>query len=432
MKRPVVIGLLVVALLFVLAGIGSVVFFAVRGADFAVFNVPLVSATAEESKTLKVDGKEPVILSVDDDAGDVSIVGADVEVVEVNIFKTGYGSNDARAEEALKGIKYELKQNGNKITFVYKLDGRQTREVNTVDLIVTVPTKTVVDIENGFGTVDVSDVIGSVDISSNFGDVTAQNIEGALTLDNSSGEITISNVDAGSQNVQITADFGKITLEKVNGKDINIDSNSGTVMLKDVKAEADLSIKSDFGDSKFENGSAATLTVETNSGKVELIKLKVGKLVKVENEFGDIELSQVSATTYDLQTNSGTITVDGAKGGLKAYTDFGNIGITNAQSVTLDLNTNSGNVEFSGSLGKGPHTVISEFGNIVLALPADSKLNVSLKTDFGNIKSDLPVTVTLNENSSSDGEEIVGAINGGGEELSAETNSGNININAVK
>ncbi|MFN8399338.1 MAG: hypothetical protein U0X74_04930, partial [Anaerolineales bacterium] len=83
MKRPVVIGLLVAALLLVLAGIGAVVFFALRGADFAAFNVPLVSATAEESKTLKVDAKKPVSLKVNDDAGDISIVGADVETVEI-------------------------------------------------------------------------------------------------------------------------------------------------------------------------------------------------------------------------------------------------------------------------------------------------------------------------------------------------------------
>jgi len=163
-----------------------------------------------------------------------------------------------------------------------------------------------------------------------------------------------------------------------------------------------------------------------------LTKLKVSKLIKVDDDFGDIELTQATATSYDLHTNSGTITVDGAKGILKAYTDFGNIEVTNAQSVTLDLDTNSGSIEFEGSLGAGPHLVNSDFGNITLALPADSKLNVDLKTDFGNIKSDLPVTVTLTDGSSGDKEQIVGAINGGGAQLTVKANSGSININAMK
>ncbi len=69
---------------------------------------------------------------------------------------------------------------------------------------------------------------------------------------------------------------------------------------------------------------------------------------------------------------------DRLKGKLKAHTDFGSILVQNPTSVTLDLQTKSGTVEFSGSLGTGPHTVSSDFGEIGLTLPADSKLNVDL------------------------------------------------------
>jgi DUF4097 and DUF4098 domain-containing protein YvlB len=152
----------------------------------------------------------------------------------------------------------------------------------------------------------------------------------------------------------------------------------------------------------------------------------------VDDDFGDITLTQTSASAYDLHTSSGTITVDGAKGSLKAYTDFGNIEVMNAQSVTLDLKTNSGSVEFTGSLGDGPHQVKSDFGNITLVLPPDTKLDVELKTDFGNIESDLPITVTLTGSSENDKNEITGTINGGGEQLTVQTNSGNINIKSMK
>lgn len=430
MKRPVVIGLLVVALLFVLAGIGAVVFFTLRGADFAVFNVPLVSATAEENKTLKVDTEKPVTLSVNDDAGDVSIVGGDVEAVEVQILKTGYGSNDARAEEALKNIKYDIKQNGNTITITYKLSGRQTREVNTIDLIITVPTETLVEVDNGFGVVDISDLKGNVDISGDFGDVTVKNIDGALSVENSSGEIRVSNVDAGSENVRIEADFGKITLEKVNAKDVNISSSSGAITLNNVRATGDFFSKSDFGSVTFENGSAASVTIESSSGKVDITKVNIRGALAITNDFGDIELNQVIAGSYDLDSNSGGITIDGAKGSLKAQTDFGTINIKNAENVTVDLKSNSGGIDFSGSLGEGPHAMQSDFGGITLAIPADSQLNVDLNTDLGSISSDIPITVTL------DGEvennHQTGTINGGGATLTVQTNNGSIDITAIK
>ena len=239
-------------------------------------------------------------------------------------------------------------------------------------------------------------------------------------------------INAGSKDIELKSDFGSINLEKASAANITFRSNSGKVTLNEVNATGDFYSKSDFGDTKFENGSAASVTINSSSGKVALTKLKVSKLIKVQDDFGDIDLVQATAASYDLHTNSGAVTVDGGKGSLKAYTDFGNIEVTNAQSATLDLKTNSGSVEFSGSLSEGPHMVKSDFGNITLVLPADSKLNVDLKTDFGKIKSDLPITVTVTESSSGDKEQIAGAINGGGGQLTVQTNSGSININAMK
>lgn len=430
MKKPVVIVLLIVALALVCVGIGSVAFFALRGADFEFFNVPIVSATAEETKSLEVDLEKPVTLRVDDDAGDVSVVGGDVEAVEVRIIKTGNAATEAKAEEHLKNIRYEIRQNGNVISLIYKLDGPQTREVDTVDFIVTVPTETTVDIENGFGTIDVSDIRGSATISSSFGDVIVNNIDGALTLDNSSGEIRIASVDAGAHDVKIEADFGRISLQKVNGRDVTVKSSSGALDLSDIRATGELSTTSDFGNITIENGSAASVTVDSNSGRVLLTKVTIRGALVITCDFGDIELNQASANSYDLDSNSGTITVDGARNSIKAHTDFGRVVIKNAQNATIDLQSNSGGIEFSGSLGEGPHTVQSDFGGVSLTLPADSALNVDLATDFGTISSDIPITVTLVGSSQRNRQE--GTMNGGGPTLTVKTNNGPIDITAIK
>src|SRR5258705_10027351 len=98
MKRAVVIVLLVVALFFVLAGIGAVIFFAANG-GFPTnnpFDVRNISSQLEESKTLKVDTAKPLTLKVADDAGDVTVTGADVETVQVKVVKTAYDSTQAR------------------------------------------------------------------------------------------------------------------------------------------------------------------------------------------------------------------------------------------------------------------------------------------------------------------------------------------------
>jgi DUF4097 and DUF4098 domain-containing protein YvlB len=430
MKRPIVIGLLVVALLFVLAGIGVVTLFTLRSADFGVFNVPLVSATVEESKMLKIDAEQPVTLNVDNDAGEVTVVGADVEAVEVQIVKTAYASTESGAETDLQNLKVDVKQNGNVISLTYTVSGRQQHQVDTVDFIISLPSDAIVEVETSFGGVDVSNIQGAVDIVNNFGDVTVENIEGALSVKNDGGKVNVSAVKAGSETVELYSGFGQVVVEQVSGGDITVTSNSGTIKLNNVRASGEMTVQTDFGDVTFENGSAASLSVETKSGKASIIKVNIKDLLKVSNDFGEITLSQALAGSYDLKTNSGAISVDGAKGKLKAHTDFGNIEIKNAQSVTLDIKTNSGTIEFSGSLGEGPHNVASDFGDIDLAIPADSKLNVDLKTDFGKITSDIPLTVTLDGNSEQSRQ--VGTMNGGGEQFTVKTNSGGISITAIK
>jgi len=191
--------------------------------------------------------------------------------------------------------------------------------------------------------------------------------------------------------------------------------------------------KTDFGETTYTNGSAKSLTIKTNGGDVSVEKVKVTGDIHVEDDFGTITLKQANAGSYDLKSNGGSINVDGAKGKLKAHTDFGKITIENATEVTLDLKSNGGDIEFSGSLGEGPHSVQTDFGTVTLTLPGDSKLNVAIKTDFGKIKSDLPIAVTFSgETGLNNGDDITGTINGGGAQLTVKTNGGNININAGK
>jgi len=434
MKRPIVITLLVTALAFVCLGIGAVIFFAANG-GFPTnnpFDVRNISSVLEESKTLKVDPEKPLTLKVADDAGDVTITGADVETVQVRVVKTAYDSSQSRADQEVKGIKYTLEQAGSTITLKYELPKSMNfnNNVNTVDFAVTVPNETTVDVDTSFGEVNVSGTNGNVNIVTSFGDVTIQNIEGSVTAHTNSGRVDASSINAGSANIDLSSDFGKVSLEKASGKDIQLDSNSGVLEMTNVRASGDVKMSTDFGDALFNSGSADSLNVKTNSGKVTLNTLNLSGVLIANSDFGEIDLEQVKATSYDLQTNSGSITADGVLGKVKAHSGFGSVTVKNADSVTLDLSTQSGPVNFEGSLGEGPHTVHSDFGEINLTLPADSALDVDLKTDFGKIKSEIPITVVL----SGDVEESqqVGTMNDGGDQLTVETNSGGISIQASK
>jgi DUF4097 and DUF4098 domain-containing protein YvlB len=393
MKRPIVITLLVAALAFVCLGIGAVIFFTVNNGFSAnnPFGILDIASALEENKTLKVDTDKPITLHVSDDYGDVSITGDNVDTVQVRVVKTAYDSSQSRADQEVKNIKYTIEQTGNTITLKYELPRSMNfnNKVNTVDFIVTVPENTSVDVKGNFGDIDVSNLQGTADLRTDFGTTTLENVQGAVAVDSKSGSITVSQVEAASGDIVLATDFGDVSLEKASGRSVNIDSQSGSLKLEDVRLTADLVAGTDFG---------------------------------------DITLNQVNAKSYDLDSNSGSITVDGVKGRLTVYTEFGSINVSNATSATLDLLTQSGSIDFAGSLSEGPHSVHSDFGGITLTLPADSAFNVELSTDFGQISSNIPVTVT----GDIDEQHQVGTINGGGGELKVETKSGNVNIQASR
>ncbi len=393
MKRPIVITLLVIALALVCLGIGAVIFFTANGGfptnnPFDVRNIP---SQLEESKTLKVDAAKPLTLKVADDSGNVTVTGADIKTVQVKIIKIAYDSSQARADQEVKGIKYTIEQTGSTITLTYSLPKSMNfnNKVNTVDFLVTVPQNTSVEVRANFGDIDVSKVQGKVNLSTDFGKTNLENVQGGISVESKSGSIQVSQVDAGKDDIALSTDFGDVSLEKVNGQSLNIASKSGGLKLENLNLTADLVASTDFG---------------------------------------EITLDKVTAQSYDLDSKSGSITVDGVKGKFKAYTDFGSINVTNATSITLDLLTKSGNIDFAGSLGEGPHSLHSDFGGITLTLPADSAFNVDLSTSFGQISSDIPVTVT----GKIDEQHQVGTINGGGADLKVETKNGNVDITASK
>ncbi len=429
MKRPIVIVLLTIALVFVLAGIGAVLFFAISNTSLDFVNDAFtVTATSEETKTLDVEN--PVKLKVLNEHGDVSVMGADVEIITVDVVKTGFGSTQKQADNSLSNIKYEFSQTGDIVNLTYKFPGNKRRVDEQVDFIITVPFETKVEVDASLGEVTVSDIQGEVNLGNEFGNIIVDKVNGALEVRSNSGQIDVTSVKAGLKDIDVHSGFGTVTLKQVSGANITIGSNSGELELENIRATKNMILSTDFGDLDFMTGSAGSLEAKTNSGSINLTAVTVTSELILRDEFGDITLQQVKADSYDVESNSGSITVDGVKGKVRAHTGFGNIDILNAEDVTIDLDTNSGAIDFSGSLGDGPHTVHSDFGNIELNIPTDSALTIDMETQFGKITSDIPITVTLTGDIKQS--QQTGTINGGGAEMKVDTNSGNISIKVLK
>jgi DUF4097 and DUF4098 domain-containing protein YvlB len=414
-KLLIVTGLGVV-LLGLCAAILAVFYFTVNGLAQSglrvrLFDLNNVKAEADEEQSFTVS--PPAALDVDNSFGDVTVLGGTGSALVVKAHKTAWGATQADAEAALKDITVVVTQDGNKVT----VRVQQPAEVDVlhigpgqgaVDFTIELPAQADVTAHTDFGALRVTGTHGAADLRSNAGEVHGADLAGG--------------------DLKLQSDFGMVSLENSTGRDVSAKSNAGAIALAGVEAEGTVTLDTDFGAVSFEQGRAGALAVQTNNGKVDLFSLTVTGTAQAASDFGSVSFRDVAAGGYDLESNNGSLTVDGARGALRAHTDFGSIDVRNAEDATLDLQSQNGSITFSGTLGAGPHSVKSDFGSIRLALPSTAALEVDLSTDFGKIRSDLPLTLT----GAPDEKHWQGRFNAGGARLTAQTNNGDITIEALK
>ncbi|MEW6404780.1 MAG: DUF4097 family beta strand repeat-containing protein [Chloroflexota bacterium] len=433
--KPIIVGILIAAMLAVCGLSIFAIWQGVRMAGSDGFNFTLgpidpVEVKETEEKTLSVSG--PVELKVENDFGFVAVQpGADGKVV-VSTEKVGWGDSETRAQQELADLKVLIEQKGNQIR-IYLERPPEVDAINFVpsgayaNFTITVPVETSVDLTTWNGEMNLSGTQGDAALNAGFGSVDVQDLTGALTITASNGRITIENIEAGDAAISLTSEFGDVSMDSVSGGNVTAKSTNGAMTVTNVDASEKLDVRSDFGNIEIRAGEAGSLDVHASNGRILVEDLGVSGNVIISNDFGDLTLVDVLSANMDLRTQNGHINVSGSRGTIKAESDFGEVDISAEQAV-VTLISNNGDVSFAGTLVDGEHMLQSDFGDITLTIPADLALNLDLKTDLGKITSDIPLTVS----GEIDEHHWTGTINGGGPNLTAATQNGNITIQTAE
>ncbi len=149
-------------------------------------------------------------------------------------------------------------------------------------------------------------------------------------------------------------------------------------------------------------------------------------------------------TSLKLKTMTGRVDVEGVSGEIEANSMNGGVSITNVQGavvahslngrVTVSLNRVTGNKAMSFSTMNG---------DIDVTIPPDTKANLRLKNDHGEVWTDfdmkLESTPKVEQGKSNDGRyrvkferTVTGTINGGGPDMAFTTMNGQIRIRKAK
>src|ERR1700731_2488365 len=339
-----------------------------------------------------------------------------------------------------------------------------------------------VSVSDNNGSVQVSDVKGTLEVRNRFGSVTTRSIQGAVTITGGNGAVTLT--DAASAN--ITTSFGRVDARNIRG-DLSVRDNNGNVEISSIGGAADITnsfgnvvftdvhgrvncttnngrvkgsavtggsvtIRDSFGNIELDTISG-TLDAETSNGRIMLRDARGG--VTLKSSFGAIEASNVpkgirgitltdiggdtfaktSFGSVSTERINGNLTVETSNGSVTAKTVKGDAGVkTSFAGVTLEsvggritVDNQNGAISVTAmrpASGCRDISLKTSFSSIRVRVPEGLGYNLTARTSFGQISSELPVTST----GSIGGDTLNGTIGTGGCQLQLTDSNGSIEI----
>ncbi|MEX2570506.1 MAG: hypothetical protein WD737_04320 [Gemmatimonadota bacterium] len=103
-----------------------------------------------------------------------------------------------------------------------------------IDLVVEVPETATLDVRDGSGSAEITDVRGGLRIDDGSGSLDVANVAGGLQINDGSGSLTVREVDG---DIRLVDGSGSVTLEFVRGSVVVEDDGSGSLSIHDVSGD---------------------------------------------------------------------------------------------------------------------------------------------------------------------------------------------------
>jgi hypothetical protein len=268
------------------------------------------------------------------------------------------------------------------------------------------------------GNVEISTIGGAADVTSSFGNVTFSDVHGRVNCTTNNGRVKGNSVTGGS--VTIRDSFGNIELDTISGA-LDAETSNGKISVRD--ARGSVTLKSSFGAIEASNIPKGIRAI-TGNGAITLTDISGDAFAKTS--FGSVSIERIS----------GNLTVENSNGSVSARNVKGDAGVkTSFAGVTLDaiggritVDNQNGAISVTAmrpaSGGCRDISLKTSFSSVRVHVPEGVGYNLTARTSFGRITSELPVTATGNIG----GDSLNGTIGSGGCQLQLTDSNGSIEI----
>src|SRR6266446_2847967 len=431
--------------------------------------------TKEFQKSVTLGGGQSV--HVEHKFGEVRLHGEAGREVKISATIRAQASSHDEAESFAQKIKIEVQQTGEgvRIKTIYPEEEkswfRNSKHSSwSVSYDIGMPSDAPITVRNSFGGVEVTGVHGAADVENGygtlivrdagagrwinaFGSIELTGAAGNASVSDNNGSVEFSNIGGGAD---ITNSFGNVTFSDVRGR-VNCTTNNGRVKGSSVTGGS-VTIRDSFGNIELDTISGA-LDAETSNGKV-LVRDARGS-VTLKSSFGAIEATNIPKGIRAI-TGNGAITLTDIGGDAFAKTSFGSVsteringnltvensnGSVTARNVKGDAGVNTsfagvmlesigGRIAVDNQNGAISVTAMrpasgcrdislkTSFSSIRVRVPEGVGCNVTARTSFGRVSSELPVATM----GTMGGDTLNGTIGSGGCQLLLTDSNGSIEI----
>ena len=271
-------------------------------------------------------------------------------------------------------------------------------------------------VNNNNGQIDVDTVQGTAMLTGSFGAIRFANVTGYVKCNSSNGKVT--GGPTGSE-VYVKTTFGEVSLEQIGGP-VEVEDSNGSITAKEIKGKAQFNTS--FGSIEA-TGLRKGVKATTGNGRVSLND--VGGDASVKTSFGSVDVQRVNGNLR-IENSNGPVVANSVSGEASAKMSFGSVTLGDVGgSITVDNQNGAVTLsEARTSSGCKSVTAKTSFAPIQVRIAESSGYNLSARTSFGRINSEIPIT----SSGVMGGDSLSGKIGNGGCSLSLTNSNGNIEI----
>jgi DUF4097 and DUF4098 domain-containing protein YvlB len=386
----------------VVAGLTVLSFLSYGGCDvqWGGFGQAKYERTIERQVACEPNGT----LDVATESGSITIVGTDSNDCHVTARVMGRAPTEQEAQQLAEQVEIRT-QTADRVLKIRADKPHLTNNRSlTVSYEIKTPRRQNILCQSEYGSLSATDLRGTVKGKTGSGSIKAEQIAGPVDLDTSYGSIECKSL--AGPTALLRSSSGSITVVDVKGE-VKIVTSYGSVAC-DTFSGTTLDLKTDSGRIAISNASCRSCLANTSYGSVAGHHLK-GDTIKLRSGSGSLDLTAIDSPSLDISTTYGSVkALDITTAKLLAESGSGSVNIVCSPAASRDLTAE----------------VKSTYGGIDFTAPPGFSGQVDLRTDYGSVRTALPVTVSGEITKT----KVTGKIGNGSGQLRLQTGSGSINL----